>query len=94
MHQLYASALTAAHVILQGSILMDGVDLLTLGLQEVRGRIAAIPQVRTPGHPTLDMRPERADTPADLSTCSPVHGPQLRVSAPHLMVVCLPAMHS
>jgi ABC-type multidrug transport system fused ATPase/permease subunit len=28
----------------QGSILMDGVDLLTLGLQEVRGRIAAIPQ--------------------------------------------------
>lgn len=31
---------------LQGSILMDGVDLLTLGLQEVRGRIAAIPQVR------------------------------------------------
>lgn len=31
---------------MQGSILMDGVDLLTLGLQEVRGRIAAIPQVR------------------------------------------------
>lgn len=28
----------------RGSILMDGVDLLTLGLQEVRGRIAAIPQ--------------------------------------------------
>lgn len=25
---------------------MDGVDLLTLGLQEVRSRIAAIPQVR------------------------------------------------
>jgi hypothetical protein len=32
--------------LMQGSILMDGVDLLTLGLQEVRGRIAAIPQVR------------------------------------------------
>ena len=33
---------------LQGSILMDGVDLLTLGLKEVRSRIAAIPQVRAP----------------------------------------------
>lgn len=30
----------------QGAILMDGVDLLTLGLKEVRSRIAAIPQVR------------------------------------------------
>lgn len=29
----------------QGAILMDGVDLLTLGLKEVRSRIAAIPQV-------------------------------------------------
>jgi len=28
----------------QGAILMDGVDLLTLGLKEVRSRIAAIPQ--------------------------------------------------
>ena len=27
---------------------MDGVDLLTLGLKEVRSRIAAIPQVRAP----------------------------------------------
>lgn len=39
--------------LMQGSILMDGVDLLTLGLQEVRGRIAAIPQVCTP--PFLPM---------------------------------------
>ena len=31
---------------MQGAILMDGVDLLTLGLKEVRSRIAAIPQVR------------------------------------------------
>jgi ABC-type multidrug transport system fused ATPase/permease subunit len=28
----------------QGQIVLDGVDLLTLGLDEVRGRIAAIPQ--------------------------------------------------
>ena len=28
----------------QGTIMMDGVDLLSLGLDEVRGRIAAIPQ--------------------------------------------------
>lgn len=41
---------------MQGSILMDGVDLLTLGLQEVRGRIAAIPQVRTPPLPMHQMR--------------------------------------
>ena len=28
----------------QGAIAMDGIDLLSLGLDEVRGRIAAIPQ--------------------------------------------------
>ena len=39
-------AYPVAFCTMQGSILMDGVDLLTLGLQEVRGRIAAIPQVR------------------------------------------------
>lgn len=29
---------------IQGTITMDGVNLLSLGLNEVRGRIAAIPQ--------------------------------------------------
>jgi ABC-type multidrug transport system fused ATPase/permease subunit len=29
----------------RGRIVLDGIDLLSLGLQDVRGRIAAIPQV-------------------------------------------------
>lgn len=32
----------------QGQIVLDGINLLTLGLQDVRGRIAAIPQVPSP----------------------------------------------
>jgi ABC-type multidrug transport system fused ATPase/permease subunit len=36
----------------QGQIVLDGLNLLSLGLQDVRGRIAAIPQVRpSPPHP-------------------------------------------
>jgi hypothetical protein len=58
---------------------MDGVDLLTLGLQEVRGRIAAIPQVCTPRLLTLPTCPERSDTLVKLSTCLLVRGPQLCV---------------
>lgn len=58
----------------QGAILMDGVDLLTLGLKEVRSRIAAIPQVR----PCLDrayiytrvmVRIHAAMSPAILGVC-------------------------
>jgi energy-coupling factor transporter ATP-binding protein EcfA2 len=33
----------------QGTITMDGINLLDLGLDDVRSRIAAIPQVRAPG---------------------------------------------
>lgn len=30
----------------QGQIVLDGINILTLGLDDVRGRIAAIPQVK------------------------------------------------
>ena len=55
--------------LLQGSILMDGVDLLTLGLQEVRGRIAAIPQVRTLPCPCIDSRIQSGDSTALQASC-------------------------
>lgn len=32
----------------RGQIVLDGINLLTVGLQDVRGRIAAIPQVLPP----------------------------------------------
>jgi ABC-type transport system involved in cytochrome bd biosynthesis fused ATPase/permease subunit len=32
----------------KGQIVLDGIDLLSLGLQDVRGRVAAIPQVPVP----------------------------------------------
>jgi hypothetical protein len=48
---------------------MDGVDLLTLGLQEVRGRIAAIPQVCITPCPCIDSRPQSGDSTALQASC-------------------------
>ena len=62
----------------QGAIELDGHNLLDLGLDEVRGRIAAIPQVTGPGGRQGRLEGGAAAGPVGKgrgrSECSNVHG--------------------